>query len=62
MTLAPCLSELDISIIDRLNAVFHGDPFTEEQGIYTAEENEPQRNQPKFTFTMESSSIEVRLR
>lgn len=63
LILAPCVSELDISIIDRLNAVFHGDPFTDDQGIYSSDDIDLQKNnQPKFTFTIEASSIEIRLR
>lgn len=63
-TLAPCLSEVDISIWDRLNAVFNGDPFDmSSMQTASAEESDLLRNaQPKMSFMIESSSIDIRLR
>lgn len=63
-TLSPCLSEIDISIWDRLNAVFNGDPFdvSSKQGGSTDEHNLQRNAQPKVSFVIESSSIDIRLR
>lgn len=60
--IAPCSSEFDISIIDRLSPVFNGSPFY--AGNIVVDETTTQQNTHKngFGFTLESSQIDIRLR
>lgn len=61
--IAPCLCELDVSIIDRLSPVFNGSPFTVKTDNSTNESSVQQDIQTNtLTLTLESSSIDIRLR
>lgn len=61
--LSPCLCEFDISILDRLSAVFNGSPFYLSNDSIAEEYKLQRNNQPSpFDVTIESSSIDVRLR
>lgn len=59
--LAPCVSEFDISMIDRLSPIFNGSPFIvnkisdEKTGLENSTKN-------GFGFTVESPQIDIRLR
>lgn len=59
--IAPCISEFDISIIDRLSPVLNKSPFHMNNDSV---KSDIQRNNQinKFIFTLESSSIDIRLR
>lgn len=61
--LSPCLCEFDISIIDRLSPIFNGSPFTVNNDNLM-NESSIQQNVPAnpFSLTLESSSIDIRLR
>lgn len=64
-TLAPCLCEFDISMLDRLSPVFNGSPFTPNIDNHQNESkstiNQSVQADP-FTMTLESSSVDIRLR
>lgn len=61
--IAPCLSEFDISIIDRLSPIFNGSPFTSTNDNVANESSIHQTTPANlFLFTLESSSIDIRLR
>lgn len=66
--IAPCLTEIDISLFDRLRPVFRGSPFVSKLNddlIPQQQINQTQtQNQNKngFAFLLESSQIDVRLR
>lgn len=60
-TLAPCLTEVDISLSDRLSAILSESPFT------TADEQQCKDQSsstevPKINLTIESECLDVRLR
>lgn len=59
--ISPCVSEFDISIIDRLSPIFNGSPFIVRK---ISDERIGQKNSAKngFGFTLESQEIDVRLR
>lgn len=62
-TLAPCLCEFDISMLDRLSPVFNGSPFTSNKDHPQPESTLQQSVQSNpFILTLESSSIDIRLR
>lgn len=63
-TIAPCLCELDISILDRLNAVLNSSVFycAKNHGSTIDEVESKQAIQPKTNCIIESSSIDIRLR
>lgn len=61
--IAPCVSEFDISIIDRLSPVFNGSPFIVSK--ISDEKNSSKKNNSTkngFGFTLESPQIDFRLR
>lgn len=61
--LEPCLCEFDISIIDRLSPVFNGSPFTSNNDNLMNDSSIQQNVQANpFSLTLESSSIDIRLR
>ncbi|XP_031632964.1 autophagy-related protein 2 homolog B [Contarinia nasturtii] len=61
--LAPCSSEFDISIIDRLSPVFNGSPFSTNNDHFMKETTIHQEVQmSQFSLTLESPSIDIRLR
>lgn len=61
--IAPCLCEFDISIIDRLSPVFNGSPFTVYNDNHIKESSIQQDVQANpLTMTIETSSIDIRLR
>lgn len=62
-TLAPCLCEFDISMLDRLSPVFNGSPFTSNKDHPQPDSTLQQSGQSNpFILTLESSSIDIRLR
>lgn len=61
--LAPCITELDISMIDRLSPVFNGSPFTSSNENVMADTTaQPTANANLFSIALESASIDLRLR
>lgn len=59
--IAPCVSEFDISIIDRLSPVFNGSPFNGSK-ISDGKTGQQKSTKNGFGFTIESPQIDVRLR
>lgn len=68
ISLSSCQSELDISIIDRLNGVLNPSPFNlDESNLATYPTDSPTtnpnpKNQPKIEINIESNAVDVRLR
>lgn len=61
--LAPCITELDISIIDRLSPVFNGSPFkSDNENLMSEPSINPTMHANLFSIALESSSIDLRLR
>lgn len=60
--LAPCLSEFDISIIDRLSPIFNGSPFTSTNDNQMNETSCEKTLKNLFSMVLESPSIDIRLR
>lgn len=62
-SLAPCLLEFDISILDRLNAILNSSPFqSRDVGTPIEECSGKKHSMPKTDLVIESSSIDVILR
>lgn len=64
-TLSPCVTEIDLSMFDRLTAVFNADPFAvdDEHGGPTAEKQTVgEKPAPKFELKVECSSVDASLR
>lgn len=63
LSLAPCLTEIDISILDRLNSILNTCPFQSTDNEVPVEEiTRKKHSTPKTDISIESSSIDVLLR
>lgn len=62
ITIAPCLTEFDISIIDRLSPVLNTNLFRPSEEVNVNSDTQRKKQSNKCLITLESPSIDVRLR